>query len=126
MNTAVISGNLCGEPETTTTQNGISRCNFRLAVQRRVIDKATGKRECDFIPVVAWRQQADFLTKYAHKGDKVTVRGSVSVRIYEQDGARRYVTEINADEVELTNQKRAAASAEPATMETDSDEELPF
>ena len=127
MNCCVISGNLCADPEVTTSQSGITRANIRVAVQREVANK-DGKRECDFIQCVAWRHSAEYLQKYARKGDKVIVKGAVTVRSYEaQDGTKKYVTEINADRVEIQNQKRPAAeTAEVAeTTEYDSDQ-LPF
>ena len=60
-----------------------------------------GVREADFIPVVAWRQSADFVNRYLTKGSKVAVEGSMQVRSYDaQDGSKRYVTEVIADSVE--------------------------
>lgn len=85
-----------------------------MAVQRRFKDASTGKREADFIQVVAWRQQADFLTKYAAKGDKVTIRGSIQTRSFEKDGVKKYITEINADEVELDKKRERGEGDAPA------------
>ena len=103
MNQVIITGNLAADIETRTTQSGITCATFRVAVQRRYADKQTGKRETDFLPCVAWRQPAEFLAKYAHKGDRVAVVGTIQTRSYDaQDGSKRYVTEIVADSVELT------------------------
>jgi single-strand DNA-binding protein len=100
MNKVILIGNLASDPEAHTTQSGISRSSFRLAVQRRFAN-AQGVREADFLPVVAWRQTADFCNRYLLKGRRVAVEGYIQVRSYQaQDGSSRYVTEIIADSVE--------------------------
>lgn len=100
MNKVILIGNLANDPEAFTTQSGISRSTFRIAVQRRFAN-AQGVREADFLTVVAWRQSADFCNRYLTKGSKVAVEGSIQVRSYDaQDGSKRYVTEIIADSVE--------------------------
>ena len=100
MNKVILIGNLTRDPEAFTTQSGVSRSTFTVAVQRRFAN-AQGVREADFIPVVAWRQSADFVNRYLTKGSKVAVEGSMQVRSYDaQDGSKRYVTEIIADSVE--------------------------
>ena len=100
MNKVILIGNLANDPEPFTTQSGISRSTFRIAVQRRFAN-AQGVREADFFTIVAWRQTADFCNRYLTKGRKVAVEGSVQNRSYDaQDGSKRYVTEIMADSVE--------------------------
>ena len=100
MNKVILIGNLTRDPEAFTTQSGVSRSTFTVAVQRRFAN-AQGVREADFIPVVAWRQSADFVNRYLTKGSKVAVEGSMQVRSYDaQDGSKRYVTEVIADSVE--------------------------
>lgn len=100
MNKVILIGNLANDPEARTTQSGISQSSFRIAVQRRYAN-AQGVREADFIPVIAWRQNADFCNRYLSKGSKVAVEGSMQVRSYDaQDGSKRYVTEVIADNVE--------------------------
>lgn len=126
MNFAVISGNLTRDPETRTTQSGISCTNFTLAVNRRFAGK-DGQRETDFLPCVAWRQSADFLAKYAHKGDKVAVAGTIQTRTYAaQDGSKRHVTEIVADSVELTRRGDSKPSSGPDGFTEVDDDQLPF
>jgi len=103
MNRIVIIGNLTKDPEAFTTQSGISRSTFTVAVQRKYKNQ-DGKYDADFLTVVAWRQTADFCNKYLSKGRKVAVEGSVQTRSYDaQDGSKRYVTEIIADSVEALN-----------------------
>ena len=100
MNKVILIGNLTKDPEPFTTQSGIARSTFTVAVQRRFAN-AQGVREADFIPVIAWRQNADFCNRYLTKGSKIAVEGSMQVRSYDaQDGSKRYVTEVIADHIE--------------------------
>ena len=100
MNKVILVGNMVADPEYQTTASGISLCRFRIAVQRKFKNEK-GEYESDFISVVAWRGTADFVSKYLHKGNKVGVTGSLQTRTYDaQDGTKRYVTEVIADEVE--------------------------
>lgn len=105
MNKVIMIGNLASDPEPFTTQSGISRSTFRIAVQRRFAN-AQGVREADFFTVIAWRQTADFCNRYLTKGRKVAVEGSIQNRSYDaQDGSKRYVTEIMADSVEAVGSR---------------------
>ena len=100
MNRVILVGNMVADPEYQTTASGISLCRFRIAVQRKFKNEK-GEYESDFISVVAWRSSADFVSKYLHKGNKIGVTGSLQTRTYDaQDGSKRYVTEVVADEVE--------------------------
>ena len=100
MNRVIISGRLSRDPEAFTTQSGVSRSTFDVAVQRRVKNK-DGKYDVDFLTVVAWRQTADFCNRYLTKGRMVAVEGQIQKRSYTaQDNTKRYVTEIIADNVE--------------------------
>ncbi|MCR5553155.1 MAG: single-stranded DNA-binding protein [bacterium] len=119
MNKVVIIGNLTKDPELTTTNNGINFCRFTVAVGRN-FTSSDGERETDFLPVIAWRNQADNCYKYIKKGSKVAVVGSVQTRNYEgNDGQRRYMTEIVAETVEFLTTKNSA------TGDEDGDKELP-
>ena len=109
MNKVIMIGNLANDPEAHTTQSGVNRSTFRLAVQRRYANQQ-GVREADFFTVIAWRTTADFCNKYLAKGRKVAVEGSLQNRTYDaQDGTKRYVTEIIAENVEACGQRRADA-----------------
>lgn len=123
MNKAVIIGNLTNEPELRATLSGISVCTFTVAVNRRVSRDAQGQKETDFIPIVTWRGLADNCFKYLHKGSKAAVTGSIQTRSYEvQDGSKRYVTEIVADEVEfLSTAGNGTAAARPQAEQYGSD-----
>ena len=145
MNKAILIGNLANDPESRTTQSGIAQCTFRLAVQRRFANQ-NGVREADFLTIVCWRQTAELCSRYLSKGRKVAVEGSIQTRSYDaQDGTKRYVTEIIADNVEFLGSRddaarggdysapapaaapapRAAAPANAGFAEVD-DDELPF
>lgn len=109
MNKVILIGNLANDPESRTTQSGIAQCSFRLAVQRR-FKGANGERETDFLPVVCWRQTAEFAQRYLAKGRKVAVEGSIQTRSYDaQDGSKRYVTEIIADSLEAVGSREDGA-----------------
>ena len=111
MNKVILIGNLANDPEAFTTQSGISRSTFRIAVQRRFAN-AQGVREADFLTVVAWRQTADFCNRYLSKGRKVAVEGSIQTRSYDaQDGSKRYVTEIIADNIEAVGSRSEEGGA---------------
>lgn len=127
MNKVILIGNLSKDPELTTTTNGISVARFSVAVQRKYSNEQ-GQKEADFINCVAWRTTAENLQKYCKKGDKVAVVGRIETRTYEaQDGTKRYVTEVVADEVEFVNTKKAEETApQPDLQPVDDDQTLPF
>ena len=140
MNKAILIGNLANDPESRTTASGVSVCQFRLAVQRRFANQQ-GVREADFFNIIAWRQTAELCARYLSKGRKVAVEGSIQNRSYDaQDGSKRYITEIVADNVEFLSSPqgdRPRADNPPPPPEpsgyapdadafTDVDDELPF
>lgn len=131
MNKVILIGNLTKDPEAHTTQSGISRSSFTVAVQRRFTNQQ-GQREADFLPVIAWRQTADFCNRYLTKGRKVCVEGSIQTRSYDaQDGSKRYVTEIIADSVEALGGRQddkpaAQPAAQPGEFQEIEDDNLPF
>lgn len=105
LNCAVIMGRLVADPELRTTPNGISVTSFCVAVDRSFV-KAGEERKADFINVVAWRQTADFVTRYFHKGSMIAVQGSIQTRSYEdKNGNKRPAVEIVADNVSFCGSK---------------------
>ena len=112
MNKAILVGRLTKDPELKTTPSGVSVCSFTIAVNRR-FRNAEGNYDADFINCVAWRQQADFLSKFFSKGRMVGVCGSIQTRNYERDGQRVYVTEVVADEINFVESKSQADGAAP-------------
>ena len=135
MNNCCFVGRLCSDPELRYTQSGIANCSFRIAVQRR-FKNAQGEYEADFIQCVAWRQTAEFLNRYACRGDMVAVSGSLQTRSYDaQDGSKRYVTEIIVDSAQPCGGRRQAnndegvlqePTQEQGAMEEVQEDDLPF
>ena len=112
MNKVILIGNLTKDPELNTTTSGISVCRFSIAVQRRFVN-SEGEREADFINIVAWRGLGENCHKYLRKGSKAAVVGNIQTRSYDaEDGTKRYVTEIIADEVEFVGTKRTEETGE--------------
>ncbi len=131
MNKVILIGNLTKDPELSTTNSGISVCRFTLAVQRRFTN-AEGERETDFLNITVWRGQAENCSKYLRKGSKACVTGSIQTRSYDaQDGTKRYVTDIVADEVEFLSSKQSGEGQERkdeevAKLQPIDDDSLPF
>ena len=99
LNKVILMGNLTADPELKTTPNGVSVTSFSIAVGRRFA-KETDEVKADFINVVCWRGTAEFVTKYFSKGKSIVIVGSLQTRSYTaQDGSKRYITEVVADEV---------------------------
>ncbi len=117
MNKVFLVGNLTKDPELSTTTNGISVCRFSLAVSRRYVG-ASGERETDFINIVVWRGQAENCHKYLKKGSKCGIVGTLQTRSYDaQDGSKRYVTEVVADEVEFISTRNSDGSSKQEVAE---------
>ena len=105
MNRAIIIGRLTKDPESRTTSSGIASTTFTVAVNRPFTSQ-NGEREADFLNCVAWRKQAENIAKYCTKGSQVAVEGRIQTRTYDaQDGSKRYVTEIIADNVTFLGSK---------------------
>lgn len=106
LNNVVLMGRLTADPELRHTPNDIAVTSFTLAVNRSYV-KAGAERETDFIDIVAWRSNAEFVSKYFHKGQLVAVQGSLQTRTYQdKDGNRRKAFEIVADAVHFAESKR--------------------
>lgn len=129
-NKAILIGRLTGDPELKTTPSGVSVCSFSLAVDRRFRDK-NGERQADFINIVCWRQQAEFVARYFHKGDPIGVDGSIQARKYEdRNGNNRTAVEVVADQVFFTGgktQRHEPTAPEPEDFEEVEDAgDIPF
>ena len=136
MNRAFLVGNLTRDPELRKTQNDVSVCTFTIACNRRFTN-ASGQREADFIPIVVWRAQADNCYRFLKKGRRGGVVGTIQTRTYDaQDGSKRYVTEVVADEVEFLSPRDSGefdSFAPPQSgnrpsgdMQSVQDDDLPF
>lgn len=106
MNKVILIGRLTRDPEVKNTTTGKAVATFTLAADRRFKNK-DGQKEADFIPIVVWGKQAEFVGQYLSKGSQIGLSGRLQVRSYDgQDGQRRYVTEVVADEVYFISTKR--------------------
>ena len=98
LNIIVIIGRLVRDPELRRTQSGVDVASFTLAVERDFTDRATGRKETDFIDCVGWRQTAEFVSKWYKKGQMMAVEGRLQSREYtDKAGAKRKAWEIQAD-----------------------------
>ncbi len=105
MNKAILIGRLTRDPELKVTSAGVASTNFSVAVPRPFTNQS-GTREADFINCVAWRRQAENIAKYCFKGSQVAVEGRINTRNYDaEDGTKRYVTEVVADNVTFLGSK---------------------
>ena len=126
MNKCVIIGRLVKEPEAKTTSNQINFCNFTIAVDRKFKD-SNGQRQADFINCVAWRQTANFITSYFHKGSKIAVVGSIQTRTYDDNnGNRQYITEVVVDEAEFVESKATNSQPKNETRNYEENDEENF
>lgn len=129
LNRVVLIGRLTRDPELKYVPSGLPVASFSLAVERLYTNK-DGEKEVDYIPVVTWRKQAENCANYLGKGSLVAVDGHMQVRTYEQDGQRRYITEVVAENVRFLDRKGNKSGPEKYEgyqgREVDSDEDIPF
>ena len=118
-NKAILIGRLTADPELKTIPSGASVCTFRIACDRRFAGR-DGERKADFITIVAWRQTAEFVTKYFQKGSMIGIEGSIQTRRYvdKETGKNRTAFEVIANNVQFVESKRdgAAGSDAPASF----------
>lgn len=135
-NKVILIGNMTADPELKKTPSGVSVTSFSIAVNRR-FTKQDGQQQTDFINIVAWRQTAEFVARYFNKGMPILICGQLQTRSWtDQNGRKRYVTEVVADEATFVENKSASADAgAPAPSyggdgsgfeEIGYDDELPF
>ena len=118
LNKVVLAGRITADPELKQTASGVSVLSFTIAVNRSYVSKANeqGERQADFITVVAWRNTAEFISKYFRKGSAICVTGSIQTRSWQdQQGQRRYATEIVADEAMFVESRGDGAGAQSYT-----------
>lgn len=129
LNKINLIGRLVKDPELRRTQSGIAVASFSLAVTRDF--KEGGEYVTDFIDCVAWRASAEFVAKYASKGDSVAVAGRLQSRKWrDKNGTNRVAWEVVADNVYFFGGKRENTADEhdagPQMTEVEDDGELPF
>ena len=105
MNKVFLIGRLTRDPELRYTGNNTAVASFSIAVNRNFTNQS-GEREADFINIVVWRKQAENVKNYLTQGSQVAIDGRIQTRSYDdQDGKKRYVTEVIADNVEFLGSK---------------------
>ena len=132
MNKVILAGRLVRDPKLRYTQTGKAVASFTLAVNRRFSHNQ--EQTADFIPIVVWDKLAEVCSKHLFKGSQVLIEGRMQVRNYEaQDGSKRYVTEVIAQELEFMGSKPTALESKPLSpqaqnfgQEVHPDEEIPF
>lgn len=145
-NKVILGGRLTAEPELKTTATGTPYVNFSIAVNRSYSKGDDQQQQVDFINVIAWRQRAEFVSRYFRKGSSICIVGSIQTRTWtDNQGNKRYATDVVADEVNFVDSKGEAPQASAQTYVPDSysapsfttdntpkfedvtdDEELPF
>lgn len=110
-NKVILVGNMVADPELKTTPNGVPVTNFSIAVSRRFQAKE-GQQDVDFINVVCWRQNAEFVKRFFNKGRSILVCGQLQSRSWtDNNGQKRYTLEVVADEVSFVDRKPDGQSA---------------
>lgn len=107
LNKAILQGRLVADPELRHTPNGVAVATFRIACDRNFRGKDPNAQNADFINIVAWSKTAEFISRYFNKGSMILVDGRIQVRDYtDNNGQRRYVTEVVAENVNFAGSKR--------------------
>lgn len=119
LNVVAIMGRLVADPELRTTTQGTNVCTFRIACDRSYAQQGQ-QRQADFIDIVAWRQHADFVSRYFQKGSMIAIDGRLQTRNYQdKQGNKRTVVEVVANNISFAGAKAAdkpaAASYEQQT-----------
>ncbi len=146
LNKVVLAGRLTADPELKQTTSGFSVVSVNLAVnRRRARGEQGGEQQTDFITLVAWRQTAEFISKYFRKGSAICVTGSIQTRSWtDQQGQKRYSTEVVVDEAMFVDSRSESgdssytsdtysapsyssnAASAPSFEEHNTDDDLPF
>ena len=117
-NKVILVGNMTADPELKQTPSGASVCSFSIAVNRRFAKADQGQQTVDFINIVAWRQQAEFVSRYFKKGNPILICGQIQTRSWsDTQGQKRYTTEVVADEVSfVASATQTAQGGAPAPV----------
>ena len=110
-NKVILIGNMTADPELKQTAGGVSVCSFSIAVNRRFAKADQGQQNVDFINIVTWRQQAEFVSRYFKKGNPILICGQLQTRSWnDNQGQKRYTTEVVAEEVSFVASAAQTAS----------------
>lgn len=108
MNKVILMGRLTADPELRQTQSGISSCRFTVAVNRNFVDKNTGQRQADFITCTAWKQTAEFISRYFAKGQMICIEGELRTGSYQDrnhQDVTHYTTDVYVNNAEFCGSK---------------------
>ncbi len=109
LNKVILMGRLCADPDFRQTPSGVALCRFRIAVDRGFTPKDGGERQADFITVVAWRSNAEFVSRYFTKGKMIIVEGALRNADYtDNNGVKHYAMEVQADRCAFGESKSAS------------------
>ena len=107
LNKIFLQGRLVADPELRQTPSGVAVVSFRMAVDRDFKNKETGEKEADFVNIVAWRNTAEFVSRFFTKGRMAIVEGRLQIRSYtDRDGNKRTAAEVVADNVYFGDSRR--------------------
>ena len=121
MNKVILIGRLTADPELRQIQSGIASCKFTVAVNRQFADKNTGERQADFITCQAWRQTAEFVSKYFSKGKMIALTGSLRTGKYQDKNhsdVTHYTTDVFVEGVEFVGGKNDSGQAKQSQVQT--------
>ena len=125
LNRIVLMGRLTRDPELRRTNSGTAVASFNIAVDRD-FKSQSGEKETDFIDIVAWRNTAEFVSKYFTKGRTAVVEGRLQIRDWtDKDGGKRRSAEVIADNVYFGDSKKESF-ADQGFAEAEDDGDLPF
>ena len=121
LNKVILGGRLTANPELRQTPSGVMVLTFGIAVNRnyrsRNEDGSMGQPQADFINCVAWRERAEFISKYFHKGSSICVIGSIQTRTYnDQQGNKRYATDVVVDDTYFVDSKSENLGSQPSAQ----------
>lgn len=127
LNKVILMGRLTRDPELKSTPQGVSTCSFSIAVDRNFVRQGE-ERKADFINCVAWRQTAEFIPRYFKKGNMIALEGSIQTRSWDDDGKKRYATEVIVSQVYFAESKKEDGSTlpMPEIPPMGQDDDLPF
>lgn len=127
MNKVIITGRLTAAPELRQTQSGVSVLRFTVASSRKYINKETKEREADFISCIAWRQTAEFISKYFSKGSMICVDGTLRTGSYQDkkySDVTHYTTDVLVENVEFCSSKKESGQS-PSTAQNNESQSQP-
>ncbi len=125
MNKVVITGRLTADPELRQTASGVSTLNFTVASSRKFVNKNTKEREADFISCIAWRQNAEFISRYFSKGSMICIDGTLRTSSFQDKkhpDVTHYTTDVLVENVEFCSSK---ADSEKPKIVNQNDEASP-